>query len=88
MAFGPFKSRLLCFAPIKQDVAVAPDAPVPVWELKVLSLEEIHATAAQPTAGQPAARGGSARQARQESREPEERNPPPLIRRPDFSAPT
>jgi len=47
--------EMLCFAPIKQDVAVAPDAPVPVWELKVLSLEEIHATAAQPTAGQPAA---------------------------------
>ncbi len=58
--------EMLCFATIKQEVAVAPDAPSPVWELKVLPLEEIHAetrpaatargaaSATQPTAGQPA----------------------------------
>jgi hypothetical protein len=53
--------EMLCFATIKQEVAVAPDAPSPVWDLKVLPLEEIHAetrpaaTATQPTTGQPAA---------------------------------
>ena len=35
--------EMLCFTTIKQEVAVAPDAPSPVWELKVLPLEEIHA---------------------------------------------
>ena len=35
--------EMLCFATIKQEVAVAPGAPSPVWELKVLPLEEIHA---------------------------------------------
>jgi hypothetical protein len=34
---------MLCFETIKQEVAVSPDAPSPVWELKVLPLEEIHA---------------------------------------------
>ncbi len=35
--------EMLCFSTIKQEVAVAPGAPSPVWELKVLPLEEIHA---------------------------------------------
>ena len=35
--------EMLCFETIKQEVAVSPDAPSPVWELKVLPLEEIHA---------------------------------------------
>jgi hypothetical protein len=55
--------EMLCFATIRQEVAVGPDAPSPVWELKVLPLEEIHAetrpaaaprsnaSAPQPTAG-------------------------------------
>jgi hypothetical protein len=58
--------EMLCFSTVKQEVGVAPDAPSPVWELKVLPLEEIHAetkptaapgsaSAAQPTAGQQAA---------------------------------
>jgi len=47
--------EMLCFATVKQEVAVAPGAPNPVWELKVLSLEEIHATAAAPAAAQPVA---------------------------------
>jgi hypothetical protein len=47
--------EMLCFATIKQEVAVTPDAPSPVWELKVLPLEEIHAAATQPTPAQPAA---------------------------------
>jgi hypothetical protein len=57
--------EMLCFATIQQEVAVAPDAPSPVWELKVLPLEEIHATATQPTAGQPVvAAGGSVQPAK------------------------
>ena len=60
--------EMLCFATIKQEVAVAPDAPSPVWELKVLPLEEIHAAATQPAAAQPpAAAAAASRQARQES---------------------
>ena len=43
--------EMLCFATIKQEVAVAADAPSPVWELKVLPLEEIHASAMPPAAG-------------------------------------
>jgi hypothetical protein len=31
--------EMLCFAAIKQEAAVAPDAASPVWELKVLPLE-------------------------------------------------
>jgi hypothetical protein len=58
--------EMLCFATIKREVAVAPDAASPVWELKVLPLEEIHAEtrpaatarsaapATQPAAGQQA----------------------------------
>ena len=47
--------EMLCFATVKQDVAVAPSAPSPVWELKLLPLEDIHATAAPPAAVAPAA---------------------------------
>ena len=47
--------EMLCFAPIKQEVAVASDAPSPVWELKVLPLEQMHASAMQPAAVQQAA---------------------------------
>jgi len=49
------------FAPIKQDVTVAPDAPVVKWELKLLSLDQIRAAAkpvkmeAQPSAPSPSA---------------------------------
>jgi hypothetical protein len=40
---------MLCFAPLKQDVGVAPNAPSPEWELKLLALDEIKA-AAKPAA--------------------------------------
>ena len=49
------------FAPIKQDVTVAPDAPAVKWELKLLSLDQIRAAAkpvkieAQPSAPAPSA---------------------------------
>ena len=53
--------EMLCFATIKQEVTVAPDAPSPVWELKVMPLDEIHASAMPPAAGQQtaAAAGGA-----------------------------
>ena len=49
------------FAPVKQDVTVAPDAPAVKWELKLLSLDQIRAAAkpvnmeAQPSAPAPSA---------------------------------
>ncbi len=42
--------EMLCFATIKQDVGVAPDAPSPVWELKLLPFDEIKASAPPPPA--------------------------------------
>jgi len=60
--------EMLCFAPIEREVAVAPAAPSPEWQLQMLPLAEMHgAAAASRTAGdgqcglQPAATGrGSA----------------------------
>src|SRR5947209_16068351 len=40
--------EMLCFSPVKQEIAVAPDAPSPVWELKLLSFDEIKASAPAP----------------------------------------
>jgi trimeric autotransporter adhesin len=44
--------EMLCFAPIKQEVTVAPDAPASEWDLKLLPFEEIKA-AAGPVAPAP-----------------------------------
>src|SRR5437868_2879958 len=33
--------EMLCFEPIQAEVAIAPDAPSPVWELKLLSFDAI-----------------------------------------------
>ena len=41
------------FAPLDEEVAVAPGAPVPEWTLKLLPLSEINATAAPPPAPAP-----------------------------------
>src|SRR5450432_786248 len=46
--------EMLCFGPMKQEVAVAPNAPSPVWELKLLPFDEIKASA-PPPANRPAA---------------------------------
>src|SRR5689334_17607499 len=43
-----FEVEMLCFAPIKQEVAIAPNAPSPQWELKLLPFEEIKASAPPP----------------------------------------
>src|SRR5712691_7913461 len=41
---------MLCFSAVKQEVAVGPDAPSPVWELKLLPFDEIQASAPPPPA--------------------------------------
>src|ERR1700682_3447146 len=38
-----FQIEMLCFSTIHQDITIAPTAPSPVWELKLLPLTEIHA---------------------------------------------
>src|SRR3954453_21313876 len=40
-----FRIEMLCFSPIQQEVAVAPNAPSPAWELKLLPFDEIKAAA-------------------------------------------
>jgi hypothetical protein len=40
---------MLCFTPIKQEVAIAPGAPSPEWEMKMQPLDEIKASAPPPT---------------------------------------
>src|SRR5438067_1753980 len=37
--------EMLCFSPLKQEVAVAPDAPASEWKLQLLPLDEIKAAA-------------------------------------------
>src|ERR1035441_5785556 len=55
--------EMLCFATLKNEVAIAPNAPSPEWELKLLPLDEIKAatpapapSAAFPPSPAPAAR--------------------------------
>jgi len=45
--------EMLCFAPQKEDVAVAPGAPNPIWELKLLPFDEIKASAPPPPPSAP-----------------------------------
>ena len=45
--------EMQCFTPIQRDVAVAPDAPSPVWDMKLLPFEEIKASAPAPPAAPP-----------------------------------
>ena len=49
--------EMLCFATLKNEVAIAPNAPSPEWELKLLPLDEIKAAAPPPapSAGAPPA---------------------------------
>src|SRR5438067_1631759 len=57
LADGPwtFQVEMLCFAPIKQDVAVAAGAAASEWQLKLLPLDEIKAAAAAaPSVAMPA----------------------------------
>ena len=39
------KVEMLCFSPTTKEVAIAPDAPSPEWELKLLPFDEIKASA-------------------------------------------
>src|SRR5580700_134345 len=46
--------EMLCFTPFTQEIGITADAPSPTWELKLLSLDEIKASA-PPPAPKPAA---------------------------------
>lgn len=50
LADGVWKIRveMLCFEPIDKEVAIAPGAPAPAWELKLLPFDEIKAQAPAP----------------------------------------
>src|SRR5690348_6285962 len=65
--------EMLCFEPLTREIAVAPEAPSPEWELKLLSLDAIKAEASStnsaisasveknsPAASAPAAPNGNA----------------------------
>ena len=43
-----FQVEMLCFAPLKMEVASAPNSPSPEWELKLLPFDEIKASAPPP----------------------------------------
>ncbi|MGD0668545.1 MAG: TonB-dependent receptor [Bryobacteraceae bacterium] len=43
-----FRVEMQCFAPIERDVAVAPGAPSPDWQLQMLPLADMHSAAAPP----------------------------------------
>src|SRR5438477_1569742 len=49
------KVEMLCFAPVEREVAIAPGAPAPEWELKMLPFDEIKANAPPPPVDTPAA---------------------------------
>jgi hypothetical protein len=45
--------EMLCFTTIKQEIGVAPNAPSPEWELKLMPFDEIKASAPPPAAPTP-----------------------------------
>jgi trimeric autotransporter adhesin len=56
LADGNWKIRveMLCFEPIEREVAVAPNAPAGLWELKMLPMAQIAAQAPPPAPAAPA----------------------------------
>src|SRR5207302_412733 len=48
------KVEMLCFTPVEREVAIAPGAPAPEWELKMLPFDEIKANAPPPPVETPA----------------------------------
>jgi hypothetical protein len=40
--------EMLCFTTLNQEIGITPEAPSPAWELKLLSLDEIKASAPPP----------------------------------------
>src|SRR5580700_8512846 len=57
-----FEVEMLCFGTLKQDVTVAAGAAESQWELKLLSFDEIKATAVAPEAPPPQTSGLTVRQ--------------------------
>ena len=77
--------EMLCFAPIKQEVTVAPDAPASEWDLKLLPFEEIKAAAGTgDVSGAGAGFHGAAGCQHPKSKI---QNPRVQCQKPDFSAP-
>ena len=58
-----FRVEMLTFGPETKEIAVAPNAPSPEWELKLMPLSEIKATAAAPAPKPAAATGAPAQTA-------------------------
>src|SRR4051794_13042679 len=48
------KVEMLCFSPMEREIVVAPNAPSPEWELKLLPFDEIKASAPPPPPSTPA----------------------------------
>src|SRR5512140_1732095 len=46
--------EMLCFVPIKRDIDILSDAPSPVWDLKLLPLDDIRAVASRAPSTQAA----------------------------------
>ena len=42
------KVEMLCFAPVEREIVVAPNAPAPEWDMKMLPFDEIKASAPPP----------------------------------------
>ena len=42
------KVEMLCFTPLEREIVVAPNAPAPEWELKMLPFDDIKASAPPP----------------------------------------
>jgi len=49
------KVEMLCFSPVEREIVIAPNAPSPEWEMKLLPFDEIKAAAPPPPASAPAA---------------------------------
>jgi len=56
LADGTWKMRveMLCFEPMEQEVAIKADAPAPPWDLKLLPVDQIKASAPPPANAAPA----------------------------------
>jgi trimeric autotransporter adhesin len=54
------KVEMLCFAPLVKEVAVASDAPSPVWDMQLLPVDQIKPVAQGAPSGPPPAAPGTA----------------------------
>ena len=88
--------EMLCFLPMKQEVAVAPDVPGSEWNMKLLPLDEIKAAAAPtappvteqpvapPVTALPSSKAG--KQAKAQRKQPQPAGAQPGFQRTDLNA--